>query len=74
VSKIYWDSPECLSLFCPNNNSPAIQTLQNRIKDLKTAQQYDQWRLVIYGHDPDNLCSDYDKVVIRNETVGVHAG
>ena len=71
LGQTYWDSPEALALFCPNNlnNGSAADVLEKRIEILKLCQKYDQWKLVIHGHDPDNLCSEYDKVIIRHKSL-----
>ena len=66
----YWQSPEAVALFHPKpSDGTVINTLQRRIRMLKAAQKHDQWRLVCQGHDPDDICSEFDKVTLRQKSL-----
>ena len=67
----FWQSPEAVALFHPKSidEMSVVNTLQRRIRILKAAQKHDQWRLVCQGHDPDNICSDFDKVALRQKSL-----
>jgi hypothetical protein len=71
VGQTYWESPEAVALFHPKpiDEMSVVKTLERRIRILKTAQKHDQWRLVCQGHDPDNICSDFDKVALRQKSL-----
>jgi hypothetical protein len=71
LGQTYWQSPEAVALFQPKpmDDMSVVNTLQRRIRTLKAAQKHDQWRLVCQGHDPNNICSDYDKVALRQKSL-----
>ncbi len=70
VSATFWDSPEAHALFKPRpSDSSCLPALERRIKLLQRAQQHEGWRDLVYGRDPDNICTNYDKLVIRQKSM-----
>ncbi|KAG7339826.1 hypothetical protein IV203_028287 [Nitzschia inconspicua] len=70
VSGTYWDSPEAYKLFKPRQcGSNCLSAVERRIKLLQRAQQFEGWRDLVHGRDPDNVCSNYDKLVIRQKSM-----
>ncbi|KAG7362199.1 hypothetical protein IV203_025888 [Nitzschia inconspicua] len=66
----YWDSPEAYKLFRPRQcDSNCLSAVERRIKLLQRAQQFEGWRDLVHGRDPDNVCSNYDKLVIRQKSM-----
>ncbi|KAG7347145.1 hypothetical protein IV203_006214 [Nitzschia inconspicua] len=66
----YWDSPEAYKLFKPRQcDSNCLSAVERRIKLLQRAQQFEGWRDLVHGRDPDNVCSNYDKLVIRQKSM-----
>jgi len=68
TTQTWWDSPEAFKLFKPVDDldTDVESTLRRRINKLKDANiRNDAWRLVVKGHDPDDLCSECDKFCIR---------
>ena len=64
----YWDSPEAKKLFLGDSNDSrnVVEVLKQRIERLQEANQtHDGWRDVVVRRDIDNLCSDFDKFIIR---------
>ncbi|KAG7357902.1 hypothetical protein IV203_014515 [Nitzschia inconspicua] len=69
VSGTYWDSPED-KLFKPRQcDSNCLSAVERRIELLQRAQQFEGWRDLVHGRDPDNVCSNYDKLVIRQKSM-----
>ncbi|KAG7351778.1 hypothetical protein IV203_007826 [Nitzschia inconspicua] len=69
VCGTYWDSPEAYKLFRPRQcDSNCLSAVERRIKLLQRAQQFEGWRDLVHGRDPDNVCSNYDKLVIRQNS------
>jgi hypothetical protein len=65
----YWDSPEAKKLFLGDSNDSrnVVEVLKQRIERLQEANQtHDGWRDVVVRRDIDNLCSDFDKFIIRH--------
>ncbi|KAG7357622.1 hypothetical protein IV203_002310 [Nitzschia inconspicua] len=70
VCGTYWDSPEAYKLFRPRQcDSNCLSAVERRIKLLQRAQQFEGWRDLVHGRDPDNVCSNYDKLVIRQKSM-----
>ncbi|KAG7349743.1 hypothetical protein IV203_012340 [Nitzschia inconspicua] len=70
VSGTFWDSPEAYKLFRPRpSDSNCLSGVERRIKLLQRAQQYEGWRDLVHGRDPDNVCTNYDKLVIRQKSM-----
>jgi hypothetical protein len=71
LNQTFWESPEAIALFLPKqmDEMSVVNALKRRIKTLKAAQKHDQWRLVCQGHDPDNICSDFDRVALRQKAL-----
>ncbi|KAG7358742.1 hypothetical protein IV203_015340 [Nitzschia inconspicua] len=70
VCGTYWDSPEAYKLFRPRQcDSNCLSAVERRIKLLQRAQQFEGWRDLVHGRDPDNVCSNYDKFVIRQKSM-----
>ena len=64
----YWDSPEAKKLFLGDSTDSqnVVEVLKQRIERLQEANQtHDGWRDVVVRRDIDNLCSDFDKFIIR---------
>lgn len=70
VGQNYWHSPEAAILFCPPKSDISSEfALRRRVATLKNTQNHNQWRLVCQGHDIDNICSDYDKIALRQKSL-----
>jgi hypothetical protein len=71
LKETYWDSPEAQKLFNPSQDDVnSRETLQRRIKQLCLVQQgTDGWRHAVLGRDPDNICTENDKVVLRQKSL-----
>ncbi|KAG7369296.1 hypothetical protein IV203_032039 [Nitzschia inconspicua] len=70
VSGTFWDSPEAYKLFKPRpSDSNCLSAIERRIKLLQRAQQYEGWRDLVHGGDPDNVCTNYAKLVIRQKSM-----
>ncbi|KAG7373561.1 hypothetical protein IV203_034285 [Nitzschia inconspicua] len=70
VSGTFWDSPEAYKLFRPRpSDSNCLSAVERRIELLQRAQQFEGWRDLVHGRDPDNVCSNYDKLVIRQKSM-----
>ncbi|KAG7339895.1 hypothetical protein IV203_024945 [Nitzschia inconspicua] len=70
VCGTYWDSPEAYKLFRPRQcDSNCLSAVERCIKLLQRAQQFEGWQDLVHGRDPDNVCSNYDKLVIRQKSM-----
>ncbi|KAG7358254.1 hypothetical protein IV203_014841 [Nitzschia inconspicua] len=70
ASGTFWDSPETYKLFRPRpSDSNCLSAVERRIKLLQRAQQFEGWRDLVHGRDPDNVCTNYDKLVICQKSM-----
>ncbi|KAG7373782.1 hypothetical protein IV203_012877 [Nitzschia inconspicua] len=54
VSGTFWDSPEAYKLFKPRpSDSNCLSAVERRIELLQRAQQFEGWRDLVHGRDPD---------------------
>jgi hypothetical protein len=71
LAESYWDSDEARKLFEPREgDSSCRETLERRVHQLRAVQQgCDGWRHAVVGRDPDNICTETDKVIIRQKAL-----
>ncbi|KAG7341316.1 hypothetical protein IV203_023267 [Nitzschia inconspicua] len=66
-SDIYERQQDSDHVFMPRQQS--VCAVERRIKLLQRAQQFEGWRDLVHGRDSDNVCTNYDKLVIRQKSM-----